>query len=336
KEEIEDILDNDMGTEATRCLKLDISMEIPIIVMNCLGKMKKLRYLEVKMFSYYDYDESDCESDEACLGSYSKLDESIQYFPNSLKYLKCWYYPFLYLQTFQANNLVGLETDSSTRMVQLRKKGEKKVLKKLKFLSLSESKLTTFDFRMTPNLETLCLRSYKLKELYMPVTCQKLKHLVIRASKLRTFDLGLTPNLETLSLDSCPHFVKLHVSVACPNLKFLTLSYSRLRSLDLELIPNLESLDLKFSKELVEINAPVGCLEKVIKFDLHGCALLEKLPEDVGRLRCLKKLNILGTGISHLPESIFGLKGLYIAASLKPLQLYDFPSEIKTTTWYTE
>ncbi|PWA87824.1 toll/interleukin-1 receptor (TIR) domain-containing protein [Artemisia annua] len=207
----------------------------------------------------------------------------------------------------KANNLVGLEMEES-RMVQLWKERKKKVLTKLKFLSLSQSNLTTFDFGMTPNLETLSLRdSCKLKKLCMPVTCQKLKHLEITHSKLRTFDLGLTPNLERLYLYDCADFVELHVYVASPNLKFLYLYTSRLRSLDLELIPNLEELSLAGSHEF-------------------------KLPEDIGEFECLKRLDITGSGISHLPQSIFGLKGLVIAARQELLELYDFPSEIETTT----
>ncbi|GJW45242.1 disease resistance TIR-NBS-LRR class family protein [Tanacetum coccineum] len=269
-EEIEDILDNDMGTEATRCLKLKTSSRgNSRIVMKGLGKMKKLQYLEVDLAFY-------------------------KFKMKKLQFLK--------------------------------------VFKNLKFLCIYESNLTTFDFRITPNLEMLSIYySLNFKKLCMPARCEKLTYLVISHSKLRTFDLGLTPNLETLSLFDCTHFVKFQVSVACPNLKILNLYKSSLRSLDLELIPNLESLYLQYSKELVEINAPVECLTKVVELNLSGCGLLEKLPEDLGRFGCLKELDILDTGISYLPQSIFGLKGLYIAASSELLQLYDFPSEIKTT-----
>ncbi|GJR02464.1 disease resistance TIR-NBS-LRR class family protein [Tanacetum coccineum] len=267
-EEIEDILATDMGTKETRCLKLNTSRENARTVMKGLGKMKKLQYLEVN----FAYNDVEC------------LDDTSQYFSNSLKYLKCSDYPFLYLpKTFQANNLVGLEMKWS-RMEQLWKEGEKKVLKKLKFISLSHSNLTTFDFTITPNLETLSLDySYNLVELYMPsdspdlvelfmpVSCQKLNYLSISFSKLRTFDLGLTPNLERLSLVNCSDFVKLQVSVICPNLKFLDLRKLRLRSLELKLIPNLESLYLAGCNVLVEVNAPVGCLKKVGFVSLSGC-----------------------------------------------------------------
>ncbi|GKF19477.1 hypothetical protein Tco_0068115 [Tanacetum coccineum] len=126
KEEIEDILANDAGTEATRCLKLDISRGNSRIVMKGLGKMKKLRYLQV---NFADYDSvSHYESGGKSLGDDPKFDHTSQYFTNSLKYLKCWNYPFLYLPiTFQPNNLVGLEMERSRRMVQLWEEGEKKV-----------------------------------------------------------------------------------------------------------------------------------------------------------------------------------------------------------------
>nr|GFA52857.1 Toll/interleukin-1 receptor (TIR) domain-containing protein [Tanacetum cinerariifolium] len=61
KEEIEDILANDMGTEETRCLILGMSKGNSRILMKGLGKMKKLRYLEV-YFAIKGNWESDGES----------------------------------------------------------------------------------------------------------------------------------------------------------------------------------------------------------------------------------------------------------------------------------
>ncbi|GKE21812.1 disease resistance TIR-NBS-LRR class family protein, partial [Tanacetum coccineum] len=122
-EETEDILANDMGTEATVCLRHNMASGNSRIIMEGLGKMKKLRYLELK-FAEYEWSR---KSDAKCFDDTSQMDESTQYFPNSLKCLICWNYPFLYLpKTFQANNLVGLEMNYS-RMVQLWKEGEKKV-----------------------------------------------------------------------------------------------------------------------------------------------------------------------------------------------------------------
>nr|GEW43431.1 Toll/interleukin-1 receptor (TIR) domain-containing protein [Tanacetum cinerariifolium] len=112
------------GTEETRCLKLNTSRENARTVMKGLGKMKKLQYLEVN----FAYNDVEC------------LDDISQYFSNSLKYLKCSDYPFLYLpKTFQANNLVGLEMKWS-RMEQLWKEGEKRFLKNSNsFLSVTQT-----------------------------------------------------------------------------------------------------------------------------------------------------------------------------------------------------
>ncbi|GKB35236.1 Toll/interleukin-1 receptor domain-containing protein, partial [Tanacetum coccineum] len=129
-EEIEDILANDMGTEATRYLKLNMSRGNERILMKGLGKMKKLRYLEVK-FVYYDSWPnwvSESLGRDSYFDDTNQLDEASQYFPNSLEYLTCCRYPFLYLpKTFEANNLVGLEMYHSRGMVQLWEEGEKKV-----------------------------------------------------------------------------------------------------------------------------------------------------------------------------------------------------------------
>ncbi|GKB37310.1 Toll/interleukin-1 receptor domain-containing protein [Tanacetum coccineum] len=177
---------------------------------------------------------------------------------------------------------------------------------KLTYIRINYSKLeSTFDLGLTQNLETLSLFSCThFIKLHVPVACPNLKFLELSHSRLRSLDLELIPNLEELYLNECADLVELQVSVACPNLKFLGLCNSRLRSLDLELIPNLERLDLEYSKELVEINAPVGFLKKVVVLNLRGCALLEKLPEDLGQFGCLKELDIRDTCIRYLPRSI--------------------------------
>lgn len=41
--------------------------------------------------------------------------------------------------------------------------------------------------------------------------------------------------------------------------------------------------------------------------------LVEKLPDELGGLECLKELDVKGTSICHLPQSILLLKGLHIS-----------------------
>ncbi|GKD59256.1 Toll/interleukin-1 receptor domain-containing protein [Tanacetum coccineum] len=171
----------------------------------------------------------------------------------------------------------------NSRMVQLREVGEKKVLKRLKFLSISNSdSLTTFDFTFTPNLEKLCLySSTNLVELCMPAICQKLNYLGISHSKLRTFDLKLTPNLETLSLEYCVDFEELHVSVECPNLKFLNVRDILEFPKDIGQLESPEKLHLSSTK--IKHLRDSTCMLKYLKsLPVDHCDLLEKLPEDLG------------------------------------------------------
>ncbi|GJZ78992.1 disease resistance TIR-NBS-LRR class family protein [Tanacetum coccineum] len=286
-EEIEDILDNDMGTEETRCLKLYKSRVNTITVMKGLGKMKKLRNLYVN-FEDFKGDDGKYLGSDPKFDDTSQLDESTQYFPNSLKYLKCSFYPFLYLpKTFQANNLIGLTMEFCSKMVQLWEEREKKILTKLKYLHMSYSKLITFDLGLTPNLVTFSVENCAhFVELHVSAPCPNLKFLKLPKSRLRSLDLELIPNLKSLELRDCDELVDINcpnlerldlfgcthfVRLQGPNLKFLNLSSSRLMRLDLELIPNLERLELKECYELVEINAPVGCLKKIGYFYLSGC-----------------------------------------------------------------
>ncbi|KAJ0532056.1 putative leucine-rich repeat domain superfamily [Helianthus annuus] len=59
---------------------------------------------------------------------------------------------------------------------------------------------------------------------------------------------------------------------------------------------------------------------------LRDCILVENFPEELGCLQCLKLLCIVGTGIIHLPHSIFRLKGLCIEWSRGKLESYGFTS----------
>nr|GEY13724.1 Toll/interleukin-1 receptor (TIR) domain-containing protein [Tanacetum cinerariifolium] len=178
-----------------------------------------------------------------------------------------------------------------------------KRLKKLKFLCISKSALTTFDIRVTPNLEMLSLESScKLVERCMPSSCQKLKYLCMSHSK---------------------------VSVACTNLKILHLSNSRLRSLDLELIPNLERLVLKEAHELVELNAPFGCLKKVGYLNISGCLRFSNF-EFHGRWQL--KDNCSSATLNLVGESLDSC-ALHLNSNLPKLRFYcyyqeDLPSSV--------
>ncbi|GKE00683.1 disease resistance TIR-NBS-LRR class family protein, partial [Tanacetum coccineum] len=313
-EEIENILANDMGTEETICLKLNKSKVNDIIVMKGLGKMKKLRYLEVN-FSDYD-SKTECESDGEC------LDDTSQYFTNSLKYLKCQNYPFLYLPgTFQANNLAGLEMKYNRRMVQHWEEGEKKEVSvacpNLKFLDLPRSRLSGLDLELIPNLERLCLVDCKeLVEINAPVGCLKNVGYLNLSGCLRFTDFefrgrcepkvghsSATLSLVDESLDLCP----LHPNSNLPKLQFRCFYEEDL----LSSVGNIEKL-ISFGlcactdfKKFSDTICSLQCLRK-LKLDCN----IEEFPKDLGKLECLEELCLYSKKIKHLPDSICMLKHL--------------------------
>ncbi|KAJ0886123.1 putative TIR domain, P-loop containing nucleoside triphosphate hydrolase [Helianthus annuus] len=183
KEEIEDILVNELGTDGTKCLKLQDSVLHPDIIMKGLRTMRKLRLLYV-VNRYQIYE----------------IDEVYQYLPDALQSLHWHEYPFWCLpKTFQANKLVNLEMPRSN-ITQLWETGVAKVLEKLRFLDLTFSKLRTFDLTCAPRLERLDLRGCAdFVELHVPVECVRLEYLDLGGSKLPE-DIDRLQCLEKLHL----------------------------------------------------------------------------------------------------------------------------------------
>ncbi|KAM0008697.1 putative leucine-rich repeat domain superfamily [Helianthus debilis subsp. tardiflorus] len=233
KEEIEDILVNELGTDVTRSIKLKYTSLHPTTIMRGLRKMRKLRFLSVQ--SQY-WNKGDIVR---------AVDEVSQYLPDALQSLYWPMYPFRSLpQTFQANKLVNLEMFMSN-ISELWEGGEKKVLNKIRFIELRYSKLETFDLSMTPNLKKLNLEGCcDLFKLHIPVECPKLKFLKLGGSKVSILNLGMTPHLEELNLSGCNKFVELHMPIECRKLKFLNLGGSKVSILNLGMTPHLEELNV--------------------------------------------------------------------------------------------
>ncbi|XP_023739993.1 disease resistance protein RPV1 [Lactuca sativa] len=292
---IEHILANDLGTEEIRCIELSSTKLDPYTLIKGLGKMKALRYLSVVTTNH----SRDAE-----------LDTFIPSFPDALGYLKWDSYPFRSLpETFQANNLVTLELPTS-EIVQLWEGGEKKVLDKLRFLDLSDSKLKTIDLDLTPNLETLNLKDcHDLVELSDDIW--KLEH-------LKSLDLWACLSLKNLpevfQRVGCLENLNLSPdSISIPkNLKYLRLAhcdeFEKLPE-DLGCLESLEVLDLTNTK-LKHLPDSITLLKHLTILILYHSRYFNKLPEDLSGLESLKDLDLSCTDIEHLPDSICELKHL--------------------------
>ncbi|KAD6453976.1 hypothetical protein E3N88_08682 [Mikania micrantha] len=250
QKEIEDILVNELGTEATKCIKLQHTDLHPTTIMKGLIKMKELRFLYM----------SNRQVQDDILRTEWKFDEASQYLPNSLRFLRWHYYPFWCLpKSFEANNLVNLEMCFSN-ITQLWEGGDNKVPKELYQLS--------------------CLRelTFSLKEIkHLPASICMLKH------------------LKSLELKSCLLLEKLPDDLG-----------------QLECLEKLILIECVHIRDIPNDICKIKCLKYL---HLRHCIRVEKLPEELGRLECLIELNIEGTSISHLPQSISQLKGLRIIDS---------------------
>ncbi|CAI9303588.1 unnamed protein product [Lactuca saligna] len=325
RKEIEDILANDMGTEATRCIRFYRGRLNQEIFMKGLRKMKELQFLDAEALELNQGINKlipNFLDALAFLCCSWKFDEVSPYFPDALRYLRWNRYPFRSLPgTFQANNLVALQLDFSN-IVQLWEGGERKVLNKLRFLQLSGPELRTFDLGLTPNLEKLTLGGHgDLVELCMPDECSKLRFLKLYGSKLTTLNLGLTPNLEELDLNI--DLVELYMPLECSKLRSLEIRSSKLRTLDLGLIPNLEKLDL--NSDLVELYMSVEC-SKLRSLKFTGSKLTTL---DLGLTPNLEKLRLRGHGDLvelYMPAECLNLRSVKLYGSkLRTLDLRMTP-----------
>ncbi|PWA37507.1 toll/interleukin-1 receptor (TIR) domain-containing protein [Artemisia annua] len=319
EEEIVDVLGNDLGTEATRCIKVWRVKLSPELIMKGLGKMKNLRLLGLS-----------CESKGDSLDNDWKFDEAGQYFSNALRYLEWRNYPYRSLpKTFEANNLVSLEMPFS-QIEQLWEGGERKVLNSLKFLDLSHSMLTKLDLGMTPNLEMLYLLACdNLLELLMPLGYLNLKSLRLSLTKLRTISLRRFPSLEFLCLEgSCDDSGEHDISIACQKLRRLELNYLRLSTLDLSQTINLEYLDIQHSN-LKTLN--FGLTSKLETLHLFKCHDLVELHTPTNGFLKLTCLDLNGSKFNTLDlELIPNLESLILTECLEVQNIDIFYSKLKT------
>nr|GEV25105.1 hypothetical protein [Tanacetum cinerariifolium] len=323
-EEIEDIVANDLGNEATRCIKFSMVEFSPYLLMKGLENMKRLRILDAHSERGSDF-----------LSSGWKFDQVSQYFPNALRYLRWERYPYRSLpETFHANNLIGLEMCGSN-IAQLWEGRERKVLKKLRFLDLGYSNLMTLDLGLTPNLEWLDLHGcHHLIELHVLIGCLKRLVYLDIGGGLRFGCFKFNKGLETLEvnsltelhmimepLDICP----LHVKSSLPNFRISCFYKEKLPSStgNVEKLLSLGFCACRNIKRFSEIICGLRHLKKLI---LEGS--IHKAPTDLGRLEFLEELTLLCKHIKHLPDSICMLKHLKSLELASCYQLQNLPENL--------
>ncbi|PRQ21989.1 putative toll-like receptor, P-loop containing nucleoside triphosphate hydrolase [Rosa chinensis] len=281
-EDIKHVLTKNTGTEVIEGIFMDsteLGVDVDVTPKSFL-MMNKLRYLKIKN---------------------GNLPNGLEYLPNSLRILDWTRYPLKSLSShFNPEKLLEL--------------------------SLSHSCIKHFRIGTEPlcNLKTINL-SHSLNLVNTPnfKDMPYLKFLVLEGCiRLYEVDPGIEvlERLTVLNLKDCKNLVRLPSSVGgLKSLKDLNLSgCSKLDKLPDELghVACLEKLDVSGSG-IRELPSSIGMLEGLVSMSLRDCKHLEclpssldKLPDELGHVAYLEKLDVSGSGIRELPSSIGLLKNL--------------------------
>ncbi|XP_028806100.1 TMV resistance protein N [Neltuma alba] len=160
-------------------------------------------------------------------------------------------------------------------------------------------------------LVDLEMKHSKLKELWRgDQFLQSLKFIDLSHSTnlMRTSNFDRTPNLQRLILKGCTKLVEVHCSLG---------QHKNLVIVNFEGCKSIKNLPTK-----LEMN----CLETFI---LSGCSKVKRLPEFGKGMTCLSELNVKGTAISKLPQSLVNLTGLAILNLKYCKTLVCLPSDFK-------
>ncbi|XP_050277028.1 disease resistance-like protein DSC1 isoform X2 [Quercus robur] len=271
------------------------------------SKMKKLRLLKV----------NNVEPPKGLLRGNVQLPQGLSHLPDELRVIEWHGYPLNSLPTnFQPNKLVELRMHCS-HIKQLWKGIMN--LDELKFIDLSDSQtlIEIPDLSGAPNLKKLilrrCTRLYKihaslgnLKRLIQLDLngCKCLESLPhkINLEALEILDLGGCSRLNKFPkiMGNMPHLLKLNLSeTAIKDLSFLV-EHS---------IGHIK-LDLRHGKNLSSLPDTTCSLSSLKTLTLSGCSKLSELPENLGNIKGLEKLDVNRTAIRRLPSSIVLLKNL--------------------------
>ncbi|ONH90093.1 hypothetical protein PRUPE_8G034900 [Prunus persica] len=223
------------------------------------------------------------------------ISSSPRFLPNSLRSIKWSRYPSKFLPSgFQPNLLISLEMTES-KLVRLWD-GRKDLpnLKKMKLVG-SVNLTKTPDFSGVPNLKLLdfgfCENLVEIHPSIADLKC------------LRRLDLSYCSKLKKI-----PEF-----SGQMKNLSSLDLSETSIEKLSSSIgcLAGLTTLFLTDCKNLAGLPSEICNLKSLTELEVDGCPKIDKLPENMGEMECLRTVQLKGTSIRQLPRSIVSLKKLW-------------------------
>ncbi|XP_031258535.1 TMV resistance protein N-like [Pistacia vera] len=164
------------------------------------------------------------------------------------------------------------------------------------------------------NLSLLDWEGYPLKSLPTNLRLDRIIELKMDQSHIEQLSQGITPfnNLESISFEKCKCLIKTPDFTFAPNLKNVILKRCKmLREIHPSLLVHkkITHLDMTFCVSLTTLPNQIH-MESLKELSLGLCFKLEKFPEIVGSMDCLRHIWLDSTAVKVLPMSIELLSGL--------------------------